>query len=448
MKATDVSQFFYKVVSGKVQITGYTGSEETVVIPETIEGKPVAVINAGAFTNCSFKTLVFSRNIQMVADKAIVNCSKFTTLYFSDSVVSITDSFIQNCPNFSTLYMNAVQAPRYMTGRNGNYQIKFERLITAPGKKLVITSGSNGAYGVISEQLSAGLNNEFSIVNYGCNASTSAAFYIEVVSHFINSGDILLHAPENSSYQWGYNEVNTTLWQIFEGAYDAFSYVDIRNYIKVFSSFSSFNSSRQSRSINTYEQYSSETVNMYGDFIANKVGQVYTPSVKSKDYSVSLITSSYNKYLNRALDLVKAAGGKCYLSFATMNYESANDKSRTTEYQELYMNAAKTNVHATVISVPGDYLMESKYFYNSDYHRIIPADGFYEWEKIEIPGDASEATEGERSAKSTRVVVSRSRRSSRGSSGAATVSRLPSRACGRSGTTRRSATTRRASVRA
>ncbi len=368
IKETDASQFTYKTVSGKIQITGYTGSDENVVIPEKIDGKPVAIIDAGAFANCDFKTLYITKNIQTVKDKAVVNCRNFTTLYLSDSVLSISDSFYQNCSNFSTLYMNAVQAPRYMTSRNGNYQIKFERLITAPGKKLVITSGSNGAYGIISEQLMKGLNNEYAVVNYGCNASTPAVFYIEVVSHFINSGDILLHAPENSQYQWGYNEVNTTLWQIFEGAYDAFSYVDIRYFTKIFSSFASFNSSRQSRGVNTYEDYSSETVNMYGDYIANKVGQVYTPSVKSKDFSVSLINASYNKYLNRVLDMVAAAGGKCYLSFATMNYESANDNSRTVAYQTQYMNAAKTYIHATVISTPGDYLMESKYFYNSDYH--------------------------------------------------------------------------------
>lgn len=360
MKATDASQFSYKIVNSKVQINRYTGNEETVIIPETIEGKPVATINAGAFTNCSFKTLVFSRNIQMVADKSIVNCSKFTTLYFSDSVLSITDSFIQNCPNFSKLYMNAVQAPRYMTSRNGNYQIKFERLITAPGKKLVITAGSNCAYGVISEQLMSGLNNEYSVVNYGCNASTCADFYIEVVSHFINNGDILLHAPENSSYQWGYNEINTTLWQIFEGAYDAFSYVDIRNYIKIFSSFSSFNSSRQSRSVNTYEQYSSETVNIYGDFIKDKIGQVYTPG--GQGFTVSIITSGYNKYLNRVLDMVTSAGGKCYLSFA-VRYAPKVSTDQTE-----YVNAAKTNIHATVISAPGDYMFDVKYFYNSDYH--------------------------------------------------------------------------------
>jgi hypothetical protein len=368
IEETEPAKFKYTTTGGNVKITGYTGDDDIVVIPEYIGGNPVTSIAPKAFSNCSFSTLVFSKNLKIVAAGAVVNCPNFTTLYMSDSIMAINDNFYQNCPNFSKLYMNATQAPRYISSRNGTYQIKFERLMTAPGKKLIVTGGSNVAYGVISEQLMAGLDNEYSVVNYGCNASTPASFYIEVISHFINEGDILVHAPENNKYQWGYNEVNTTLWQIFEGAYDAFSYVDIRNYIAVFSSFSSFNSGRQSRKANTYENYTSETVNMYGDYIKEKVGQTYTPSVKKISLSASLITSPYNQNLNRSLDMVTAAGGKCYLSFATINFVTLTDAARTLAQQTQYMNAAKTNIHATLISKPGDYLLDTKYFYNSDYH--------------------------------------------------------------------------------
>lgn len=362
MEETDPGKFTYKTSGGKVQITGYTGDDETVVIPEFIGSSPVTTITPGAFSGCSFSTLVFSKNLKTVAGGAVLNCPNFTTLYMSDSILAINDSFYSNCPNFSKLYMNATQAPRYISSkvRNGTYQIKFERLMTAPGKKLIVTGGSNVAYGVISEQLMAGLDNEYSAVNYGCNASTPASFYIEVISNFIKEGDILVHAPENNKYQWGYNEANTTLWQIFEGAYDAFSYVDIRNYINVFSSFASFNAARQSMEKNTYENYTSETVNMYGDYIKEKVGTTYIPS--GQGFTVSQLTASYNKNLNRSLDMVAAAGGKCYLSFA-VRYASKNAAN-----QEAYMQTAKNNIHATMISKTGDYIFDSKYFYNSDYH--------------------------------------------------------------------------------
>ena len=127
----------------------------------------------------SFSTLVFSKNLKTVAGGAVLNCPN--SRRSSDSILAINDSFYSNCPNFSKLYMNATQAPRYISSRNGTYQIKFERLMTAPGKKLIVTGGSNVAYGVISEQLMAGLDNEYSAVNY-CNASTPPRF----ISSYLN----------------------------------------------------------------------------------------------------------------------------------------------------------------------------------------------------------------------------------------------------------------------
>ena len=53
-------------------------------------------------------------------------------------------------------------------------------------------------------------------------------FLISGKTHTANEGDILVLAPEINKFQFGYSEINTTLWQIFEGAYDAFSCVDIR----------------------------------------------------------------------------------------------------------------------------------------------------------------------------------------------------------------------------
>lgn len=369
---TDASDFDFKVGAGSVTITGYRGSGDIVVIPQYYQGIPVTGIANNAFSGCRFETMVFSKNLKNVDDNAINDCPNFTTLYMSDSVLKITDLFVMKSPNFSKLIMNAVGPPRYMTSRNGTYHIKFERLMTAPGKKLVITSGSNSAYGIISEQLMAGLNNEYSVVNYGCNASTSAPFYIEVASNFINPGDILVHAPEYSNYQYGYNEINVTLWQIFEGAYDAFSCVDIRKYIRTFTSFSEFNIARQSKTPQTYEQFSSETVNIYGDYIKEKVGyNNYTPPAPGKgttSLNTSLHTSAYVANLNRALDLVAAAGGKCYLSFAVMNYDAATTSAQSDATQTTFAASAARYIHATVISDPGDYMLDTKYFYNSNYH--------------------------------------------------------------------------------
>lgn len=47
--STPVSSFDYKVIRDGIEITRYKGNESEVVIPDTIEGRPVVVIGRGAF---------------------------------------------------------------------------------------------------------------------------------------------------------------------------------------------------------------------------------------------------------------------------------------------------------------------------------------------------------------------------------------------------------------
>ena len=51
-------------IENGIMITGYSGTETTVTIPEKIDGKYVTGIASGAFVNCTeMQTLVLSRRI-------------------------------------------------------------------------------------------------------------------------------------------------------------------------------------------------------------------------------------------------------------------------------------------------------------------------------------------------------------------------------------------------
>ena len=380
MPVTEKEAFTYEINETKktVTITGYSGSHETVVIPETIDGYPVTTVNKSVFRNCKFKTLYISKNIQSFNSGAVSNCKQFETLYMSDTVRAISDSSFINCNNLQTLYLLACMDPRYSSSRNGNYMVKYQRLITASGPKLVIHSGSNTSYGIDSAMLEELLGNRYSVVNYGCNQDTPACFYYDVIADFIQEGDIVVHAPEMRNYQWGYNEMNTTTWQIFEGAYDAFIHVDLRNYFNVFNSFNSFNTSRYTMTPRTYEHYSSETVNKYGDYIMEKIGSgpiqgtinnlLANGGKGSRDMDPNYLTQSYVANLNREFDNIAAAGGKVYITFCAVMKIELNQASQGLERQTAYKNAVIKNIHGTVISEPATYVMDYKYFYNSIYH--------------------------------------------------------------------------------
>ncbi len=363
---TPASDFQYVNGGSSITITKYNGNDDIVVIPEKIGGLPVTAIHSNTFSGKSFSTLFVSRFVDTIVDGAVSRCNNFKTLYLSDSVLSITDRFYENCPNFQKLYMCATRLPAYVKDRNGIKAIKYERLITAKGKKLILSSGSNCAYGINSRQLEQALGGEYSVVNYGTNLRAAAVFYVDVIAAHINPGDIHIRCPETDKYQWGFKQIDTIVWQHCEGAYDAFADVDIRNYTNLFSSFGSFNRGNSRRSyLREYDTTSfNESMNFYGDY-----DHIRTQRPGSFDhwpitFDPNLITQNYHNYLNRAFDAVVAAGGKNYLSFPASNAEAV-DRGYSTK---TFVDTIEQYLHVTVISKPEDYIFDSSYFYNSDYH--------------------------------------------------------------------------------
>ncbi|MBQ3126105.1 MAG: hypothetical protein IJC15_03455 [Clostridia bacterium] len=225
----DESLFTYRKEDSGITITDCSSTDEIVVIPETIEGFPVKRIATGALAQMeNMTTLVTNRNLKRIDSLAIRSCPKFTTLYLCDSIDNIPDNFYAACPEFQTLRLGAVRSPTYMSSRNGTYAMKFQRLLQVQGqKKIIVVAGSSTAYGLDSPLLEELMNGEYAVVNYGTNQGTPAAFYLEFISHFVEEGDIVIHAPEPHKYQLGYNEMNVTTWQIIEGALDCVQYVDI-----------------------------------------------------------------------------------------------------------------------------------------------------------------------------------------------------------------------------
>ena len=178
--------------------------------------------------------------------------------------------------------------------------------------------------------------------------------------------------------------MNTTTWQIFEGAYNAYADVDIRNYIKVFSSFATFNTNRYKSGAKTYEMYctagGAPAVTKFGVYNVNHNGQTSglkgdiqnwenKGGVGSLAMDTGLVTADYNKNLNKAIDMVIAKGGKVYISFASTLKLALNKTSQTAATQKTFKETViKTFPKATVISDPSTFVLDKSWFYNSYYH--------------------------------------------------------------------------------
>ena len=90
-----------------VTITGYTGSDTVLTVPQKLDGSPVTEIAADAFAEQTKLTSVtLPDGLQKIADDAFFNCTSLETLTLPDSVTSLTGAAFSGCTQEITLTLD------------------------------------------------------------------------------------------------------------------------------------------------------------------------------------------------------------------------------------------------------------------------------------------------------------------------------------------------------
>ncbi len=100
----DITPFTYYIDNNAAVITGYTGSGGAVVIPDTIGGYPVTLINAEAFYgNTSITSVVFGNNVTNISMDAFNGCSGLTNVTIPASLMVIGSEAFEGCNNLGNI---------------------------------------------------------------------------------------------------------------------------------------------------------------------------------------------------------------------------------------------------------------------------------------------------------------------------------------------------------
>lgn len=396
-----------------VKITGYTGSHDTLAIPETIGGKTVIGISAGAFRDASFTTLLLPRTLEYIEDGAFVGCSSLTTLYFPDSIYSVKNAAFDAATyrNFRHFIVNATMAPRLSSTEWGSMSLKLSRLLASGDQnRIVIVAGSSAYQGIGTEYLERLLDNRYRVVNFGTARTMNGVFLLEAMRHYVHAGDTVLYAPENSTYMMGERELYWKTVYLTEGMYNLWRYVDISEYTNLFDAFTDYNQNyRYNRAPTTYEAIVKQSAHMnkYGDYQSrNRAYYCETPGAPkyydtyyitmneryksknegnwqneadqeaNKDYKdpnnttwASITDAYFADSMNRAIRLVKEAGAKVYFSFCPVDadklVEEARDPARFAAYDQMI---SETFEFDGLVGMSIDYVMAHKYFYDNAFH--------------------------------------------------------------------------------
>ena len=99
------SPFTYDVRSdGSITITGWTGHETIMEIPDTIDGHAVVEIGADAFAdNTDLVQVVIPRGVTRIGSEAFMGCQNVTSFVLPDTLTSIGDWAFERCDGLTSL---------------------------------------------------------------------------------------------------------------------------------------------------------------------------------------------------------------------------------------------------------------------------------------------------------------------------------------------------------
>ena len=96
------TSFEYEDYDGGIMLTSYTGTEPDVIIPDSIDGKPVTAVGSGAFNKSRIlRSVNIPDSVKSIGDNAFRECRGLQTVTFSSGLTSIGSSAFLGCTGIS-----------------------------------------------------------------------------------------------------------------------------------------------------------------------------------------------------------------------------------------------------------------------------------------------------------------------------------------------------------
>lgn len=372
------ADFSFADTEGGVTITGYHGADDSLVIPGTLGGLPVRKIAAGAFQNCAASAVILPPGLQSIEPGAFVNCA-LSELTLFDDLADFSDACFIDCAQLKTLHINAVEAPYgYMFRKESCYADKVDLLMLARGcKKLVFYGGCSMWYNLDGLQADKLFGGEYAILNLALNGTVSSAVQLQIMTPYLEPGDILLHTPEISSREQlmlvtDMRDDDSSLWCGIENNYDLFALVDLRTVGGVFDSLCHYLGMKDKRT--DYLQFFSDDyrtpyLDSYGciPFYRSEHSERLADKVNVKPELLEKLDTLRSYYAR-----LHEQGVRVYVSCACVNLDALpeGEAAQIPAADAAFIAAISGMDGAAPISHLEDYLYHNGDYYDTNYHLL------------------------------------------------------------------------------
>jgi len=128
--------FTYTTADGKITITGYTGSENDLIIPTTINGLPVTQIRSRAFIGKTTLTSVtIPHGVTSIGSQAFDSCLSLTNVTIPQSVTNIDWQAFYHCASLAscTIPSSVITIGKYAFSNTGLTSVNIPASVTNLG---------------------------------------------------------------------------------------------------------------------------------------------------------------------------------------------------------------------------------------------------------------------------------------------------------------------------
>lgn len=380
VEQTSEHDFIWEAKENGAEIKQYLGKSVNCTVPSVLGGLPVRRICAEAFCNQKLTTLILPPELEILEKGAFTNC-EIDQLCFFDTLREVCDGSFTRLPR--RIRVNAAAAPVYGTSYFATFADKYDYLLSLRGqRKLVFFAGSSSRYGYDCGRIHRAFPT-YAPANMGVYAYTNARQQLDLICQAMESGDVLVHAPEFEPLDkqfCGSMEMEWHFWAMAEADYGLVERLDIASCTGAFDSFARYQSTRQGMPPGTYAdspngydddgyQRNADTYNQYGDLSMLREGtkiDIMLQHVRA-DYRPEPFTQKLLDALNGVHQQFLDRGVQVLFSYSPRNRSSLTEES-TPENRAALHKLLKASLKAPVILPMEESLMSGEYFYLIDSH--------------------------------------------------------------------------------
>ena len=253
----------------------------------------------------------------------------------------------------------------------GELADKYARLRSLDDEnKIVIIGGSSVPFGIDSAMIEQYLG--LPAVNFGLYGPLGTAVMMDLTRGHIREGDIVVLAPETDPQTMSMTFNGEAMWECCDSDFTMLFKIRGRDWGEMLGSFWIYASKKYQFYLDGKPEpdgvYDHDSFNEYGDIVYPRAQSVmdegYDPDILV-DLDPDIVDPDYIDYVNDYVAYCERQGASVYFSWPPMNEAAVQQDS---DGILAFATFVRESFRCPLISNISDYILESQYFYDTNYH--------------------------------------------------------------------------------